>query len=345
MYFFKNCESSDDEETHINEPTPLAPPQSHLNHNHHKERQSSFGSHHNHNNHNQIQPYTVRTSINPAYSSLISSQSGTSSSSSSTFRITASAAPTVAKLIASSSTASSSISPSTTVAASSSSVLSPSLITINSNNKLCSICLNKSINSTNSEPMVCCSTCKSFSHPNCLELNPKLVNWQCIRQYPWECMECKKCSVCSSAQDDEKMMFCDRCDRGFHTYCVNVDKVPEGSWLCTECVNAADNERIIKNFCTVNQLEETKLKESHVVLSNIAKSPLYKQVNVKTESGVLTTPNPSSNSILNSKIKNRFNSNDSLTGPPSTGEKRKGRGRPPGSLNKPKDPNSPKKSA
>ena len=195
--------------------------------------------------------------------------------------------------------------------------------------------------------MVCCSTCKSFSHPNCLELNPKLVNWQCIRQYAWECMECKKCSVCSSAQDDEKMMFCDRCDRGFHTYCVNMSKVPEGSWLCktcTECVEkAADDERIIKNFCSTNQMEELKLKEGHVILSNIAKSPLYnKQIVVKTETGALSTPSQPSanhNGLLNSKNKIRLNTNE------STSEKRKGRGRPLGSLNKPKDPNSPKKSA
>ena len=30
-------------------------------------------------------------------------------------------------------------------------------------------------------------------------------------------------------------MFCDRCDRGFHTYCVGVKEVPSGSWLCITC--------------------------------------------------------------------------------------------------------------
>ena len=91
-------------------------------------------------------------------------------------------------------------------------------------------------------------------------------------------------------------------------------------------------------------MEELKLKEGHVILSNIAKSPLYnKQIVVKTEAGTLSTPSqPSSanhNGLLNSKNKIRLNTND------STSEKRKGRGRPLGSLNKPKDPNSPKKSA
>jgi hypothetical protein len=352
--FKKNYDSSDDEEMQMNEPMTQAQATSQINHHHHhhhhKDRQS-IGHHHHH------QQHTIKTTINPAFSSLMSNQS--SSSNSTTFKITASAAPTVAKLIASSSVASSSMSPS------SSSVLSPSLINTNTtstnsnntninSNKLCSICLNKSGNSNNSsEPMVCCSTCKSFSHPNCLELNPKLVNWQCIRQYAWECMECKKCSKCSSAHDDEKMMFCDRCDRGFHTYCVNVDQVPEGSWLCkacTECVeNAANDEKIIKSFCSANQLEEAKLTDSHVVLNNIAKSPMYKQIAMKVEMGavgVLSTPQQQPAS--SSKIKKRLNSNDSLTAPLSTGgggEKRKGRGRPPGSLNKPKDPNSPKKSA
>jgi hypothetical protein len=40
------------------------------------------------------------------------------------------------------------------------------------------------------------------------------------------------------------MMFCDRCDRGFHTYCVGVKEVPSGSWLCITCKS---NEAINTN--------------------------------------------------------------------------------------------------
>ncbi len=31
------------------------------------------------------------------------------------------------------------------------------------------------------------------------------------------------------------MMFCDRCDRGYHTYCAGVETIPDGSWQCSAC--------------------------------------------------------------------------------------------------------------
>ena len=31
------------------------------------------------------------------------------------------------------------------------------------------------------------------------------------------------------------MMFCDRCDRGYHSYCVGLDAIPDGSWQCSIC--------------------------------------------------------------------------------------------------------------
>ncbi|CAF3820828.1 unnamed protein product [Rotaria magnacalcarata] len=31
------------------------------------------------------------------------------------------------------------------------------------------------------------------------------------------------------------MMFCDRCDRGYHTYCIGLEAIPDGSWQCSAC--------------------------------------------------------------------------------------------------------------
>jgi hypothetical protein len=31
------------------------------------------------------------------------------------------------------------------------------------------------------------------------------------------------------------MMFCDRCDRGYHSYCVGLEAIPDGSWQCSAC--------------------------------------------------------------------------------------------------------------
>lgn len=31
------------------------------------------------------------------------------------------------------------------------------------------------------------------------------------------------------------MLFCDFCDRGYHTYCVGLRSIPAGRWHCPEC--------------------------------------------------------------------------------------------------------------
>jgi len=37
--------------------------------------------------------------------------------------------------------------------------------------------------------------------------------------------------------DDEKMLFCDECDKGFHTYCLSppMSSVPKTAWKCYVC--------------------------------------------------------------------------------------------------------------
>jgi hypothetical protein len=31
------------------------------------------------------------------------------------------------------------------------------------------------------------------------------------------------------------MLFCDLCDRGYHSYCVGLKEIPSGRWHCVEC--------------------------------------------------------------------------------------------------------------
>ena len=31
------------------------------------------------------------------------------------------------------------------------------------------------------------------------------------------------------------MIVCDFCDRGFHTFCVGLEEVPDGKWGCPKC--------------------------------------------------------------------------------------------------------------
>jgi len=35
------------------------------------------------------------------------------------------------------------------------------------------------------------------------------------------------------------MMFCDKCDRGYHTFCVGLATIPTGKWVCRLCAQCA----------------------------------------------------------------------------------------------------------
>ena len=59
--------------------------------------------------------------------------------------------------------------------------------------KLCYICQKPGQVSQSHDAMISCSACPRSAHPMCLELNASLVSWPTIRQYQWQCMECKKC--------------------------------------------------------------------------------------------------------------------------------------------------------
>ncbi|KAI8972041.1 chromatin remodelling complex Rsc7/Swp82 subunit-domain-containing protein [Mycotypha africana] len=86
--------------------------------------------------------------------------------------------------------------------------------------------------------VVKCSKCTRKYHPICANLTtPRQL--AAVESYPWLCPECKICCVCKSAGDESTLMICDGCDRGWHTGCCSppVEKVPEGSWLCSLCAN------------------------------------------------------------------------------------------------------------
>lgn len=83
------------------------------------------------------------------------------------------------------------------------------------------------------EPLIICGSCKSASHPTCIDLT--LVMVPKIESYNWQCMDCKTCVTCNDPDDEDKMIFCDMCDRGYHIYCVGLRRVPNGRWHCKEC--------------------------------------------------------------------------------------------------------------
>ncbi|XP_049882484.1 bromodomain adjacent to zinc finger domain protein 2B-like isoform X4 [Pectinophora gossypiella] len=54
------------------------------------------------------------------------------------------------------------------------------------------------------------------------------------------------CQFCLCGDNEDQLLLCDGCDKGYHTYCFKprMDKIPEGDWYCWECVNKARGERV-----------------------------------------------------------------------------------------------------
>ncbi len=46
-----------------------------------------------------------------------------------------------------------------------------------------------------------------------------------------------RCRLCRKKGDAEKMLLCDKCDRGHHIYCLRpqLKSIPDGQWFCPEC--------------------------------------------------------------------------------------------------------------
>ena len=42
---------------------------------------------------------------------------------------------------------------------------------------------------------------------------------------------------CGKSENDDAILFCDNCDRGFHLYCLDppLKEAPTGTWLCRHC--------------------------------------------------------------------------------------------------------------
>jgi len=86
------------------------------------------------------------------------------------------------------------------------------------------------------EELVSCAECGRSGHPSCLQFTENMII--SVRTYPWQCIECKCCTVCGTSENDDQLLFCDDCDRGYHMYCLKppIKEPPEGSWSCGLCI-------------------------------------------------------------------------------------------------------------
>ncbi|XP_037946812.1 zinc finger protein DPF3-like [Teleopsis dalmanni] len=92
------------------------------------------------------------------------------------------------------------------------------------------------------EELVSCSDCGRSGHPTCLQFTPNMII--SVKRYRWQCIECKYCSICGTSDNDDQLLFCDDCDRGYHMYCLSPPLItpPEGSWSCKLCMEEFHKE-------------------------------------------------------------------------------------------------------
>ncbi|XP_046676527.1 zinc finger protein DPF3 isoform X2 [Homalodisca vitripennis] len=107
-------------------------------------------------------------------------------------------------------------------------------------NPYCDFCLGDAvINKKSGQPeeLVSCSDCGRSGHPTCLQFTANMIVSVC--KYRWQCIECKCCSICGTSDNDDQLLFCDDCDRGYHMYCLAppLTQPPEGSWSCRLCLS------------------------------------------------------------------------------------------------------------
>ncbi|XP_057380388.1 zinc finger protein ubi-d4-like isoform X2 [Daphnia carinata] len=103
----------------------------------------------------------------------------------------------------------------------------------------CDFCLGDATENKKSghpEELVSCADCGRSGHPSCLQFTANMII--SVKQYRWQCIECKCCSLCGNSDNDEQLLFCDDCDRGYHMYCLKppLSEPPEGSWSCHLCL-------------------------------------------------------------------------------------------------------------
>ena len=73
------------------------------------------------------------------------------------------------------------------------------------------------------------------------------------------------CSICMSGLDENMIVICDNCDKGYHTNChsppINLEE-NAGDWFCGECATAGDKDGRLTVQEVMKDVEEEKKNDS-----------------------------------------------------------------------------------
>ena len=88
----------------------------------------------------------------------------------------------------------------------------------------------------NTNDFLRCNLCGESFHPYCINLPLQKVSLKEMASY-WKCLNCKFCEVCCSALNEDKLLYCDNCDKAYHTFCLDppLTLVPNCGWKCKDC--------------------------------------------------------------------------------------------------------------
>lgn len=89
----------------------------------------------------------------------------------------------------------------------------------------------------NPSDFLTCNICGESFHPYCLNL-PSMLNKSLEElQKTWKCINCKFCEKCYSALNEDRLLYCDNCDKAYHTYCLDppLKSIPNCGWKCKDC--------------------------------------------------------------------------------------------------------------
>jgi hypothetical protein len=89
-----------------------------------------------------------------------------------------------------------------------------------------------------------CNKCSDWVHGPCAEVDKEKLDADAIRI--WMCMDCILCYVCRQERDEEKLLVCESCERGYHyDTCLKepYSELPEGKWVCELCLDAQSGKR------------------------------------------------------------------------------------------------------
>tara|TARA_B110000971_G_scaffold200335_1_gene218275 strand:+ start:326 stop:1693 length:1368 start_codon:yes stop_codon:yes gene_type:complete len=75
------------------------------------------------------------------------------------------------------------------------------------------------------------------------------------------------CEICHKS-DPKNFFFCNNCDKGFHSKCLNLSKIPEGDWFCSDCKDQIDLDEAIEQS-KIYEEERKKQKQMDETIENI----------------------------------------------------------------------------